>query len=361
MLTRTNLGLAIEQDELKGFARTIAEIEWLLLILVLLYLVAGGPKEEGRVAVHMALFFFGAFILAVHYAHFYRRETRIKLAIETWVMIVFATWVVAYSGRIESPLLNLYLLPIIASSLIFGKLMTAAAVIVIAICYMVLGYDPRAPEPVTLEYAGALLALIAPVILVAYITTMLAADIRYAVEKIRQVSDTDELTGLYNMRAFSSILQRAFKQSVRHGHPLSIVMVDSDNLKTVNDAHGHEAGNRLLQHVVRCIRDELRGSDVMARFGGDEFVLLLPETNRRGAQEMAERIRKSVDTARFDIRGGELNSTVSLGVASYPEDGGNLEVILDKADKAMYRAKQRGRNRVAIYAPEEEEELKSSA
>jgi diguanylate cyclase (GGDEF)-like protein len=353
MLTRTNLGLAIEQDELKGFARTIAEIEWLLLILVLLYLVAGGPKDEGHIAVHMALFFFGAFILALHYVQFYRHETRVKLGIEIWVMIAFITWVVAYSGQIESPLINLYLLPIIACSLIFGKVMTALAVIAIALCYMVFAYDPKAAEPITVEYGGALLALMSPVILVAYITTMLAADIRFAVDKIKQVSDTDDLTGLYNMRAFSSILQRAFKQAVRHGHPLSIVMADSDNLKGINDAHGHESGNRLLQHVVRCIRDELRGSDVMARFGGDEFVLLLPETNRSGAQEMSERIRKSVEMSRFDIRGGDMNTTVSLGIASYPEDGGNLEVILDKADKAMYRAKQRGRNQVVIYAEEE--------
>jgi hypothetical protein len=238
MLTRTNLGLTIEQDELKGFARTIAEIEWLLLILVLLFLVAGGPKEDGRIAVHMALFFFGAFILALHYVQFYRHESRAKLALETWVMIVFITWVAANSGRIESPLLNLYLLPIIASSLILGKLMTAVEVVAIVICYMALAYDPTGANFATIEYWGTLLAVVAPVVLVAYITTMLAADIRYAVDKIKQVSDTDDLTGLYNMRAFSSILQRAFKQAVRHGHPLSVVMVDSDNLKAVNDAHG---------------------------------------------------------------------------------------------------------------------------
>jgi diguanylate cyclase (GGDEF)-like protein len=231
--------------------------------------------------------------------------------------------------------------------------MTAVEVVAIVICYMALAYDPTGANFATIEYWGTLLAVVAPVVLVAYITTMLAADIRYAVDKIKQVSDTDDLTGLYNMRAFSSILQRAFKQAVRHGHPLSVVMVDSDNLKAVNDAHGHEAGNRLLQHLVRCIRDELRGSDVMARFGGDEFVILLPETNRRGAQDMSERIRKSVEATRFDIRGGDINSTVSLGIASYPEDGGNLEVILDKADKAMYRAKQRGRNQVVLYASEE--------
>jgi diguanylate cyclase (GGDEF)-like protein len=349
MLTRTNIGLTIEQDELKGFSRTIAEIEWLLLVLVLVYLLAGGSGDFGNIAVNMALFFFGALILGLHYLNFYRLESRPKLLFEIWMMMVFITWVVFYTGKIQSPLLNLYLLPIIASALIFGKLATALQMGAIILCFMFFSYDPRLKPVSAMNYWSELLAISAPVILVAYITTMLAADIRYAVDKIKQVSDTDDLTGLYNMRAFSSMLQRAFKQSVRYGHSMSVVMIDSDNLKQVNDAHGHEAGNRLLQHLVRCIREQLRGSDVMARFGGDEFILLLSETNNKGALEMAERIRKAVEISRFDIRGGDTNVTVSLGVASYPEDGGNLEIILDKADKAMYRAKQKGRNKVVAY------------
>ena len=353
MLTRTNIGLTIEQDELKGFSRTIAEIEWLLLVLVLVYLLAGAPPDESRVAIHTALFFFTAFILGLHYVHFYKLENRTKLMFETWVMIVFITWVIWFTGQINSPLLNLYLLPIIASALIFGKLPTAVKVGVIIACFMFFSYDPKSKTLLTLPFWGELLALAAPMILVAYITTMLSADIRHAVDKIKQVSDTDELTGTYNMRAFSSMLQRAFRQSVRYGHALSVVMIDSDNLKQINDTHGHESGNRLLQHLVRCIREQLRGSDVMARFGGDEFIVLLPETNNKGALEMAERIRKAVEVSRFDVRSGDTNITVSLGVASYPEDGGNLDVILDKADKAMYRAKQRGRNKVVAYTDDE--------
>lgn len=352
MLTRTNIGLTIEQDELKGFSRTVAEIEWLLVVLVLVYLLAGAIGEMGNIAVTMALFFFGALVLGLHYLNFNRLESRPKLMVETWIMIVFITWVVWFTGRMQSPLLNLYLLPIIASALIFGKLSTAVQMTAIIGCFMFFSYDAHAKPIMSLVFWGELLALSAPVILVAYITTMLAADIRYAVDKIKQVSDTDDLTGLYNMRAFSNMLQRAFKQSVRYGHSMSVVMIDSDNLKQINDKHGHDAGNRLLQHLVRCVREQLRGSDVMARFGGDEFIVLLSETNSKGAQEMAERIRKAIEISRFNIRGGDTNVTVSLGVASYPDDGGNLEVILDKADKAMYRAKQKGRNKVEAYVDE---------
>lgn len=338
-----------EQDELRGFSRTIAEIEWLLLVLVLVYLVAVGPEGESGLAIYMALFFMGAFILAFHYVHFYKNETLGKLGVETLFMIVFTTWVISYSGQINSPLLNLYLLPIIASALIFGKIVTSIETLIVIGCYLGMAHDPDENRFDMLAYWGKMLALVAPVVLVAYFTTMLRADIRYAMARIKRISDTDELTGVYNMRAFSSILRRTFQQSVRHNHPLSVVMIDSDNLKAINDAHGHEAGNRLLQHLIREVTDELRRSDTVARYGGDEFTILLPETDRRGAYETAERIRKSVETSQFDVRGLHLNTTISLGLASYPEDGGNIDIIVDKADRALYRAKQKGRNRTERY------------
>jgi diguanylate cyclase (GGDEF)-like protein len=350
MLIRPSIGLAIEQDEIKGFSRTISEIEWLLLILVLIYLVAGGPAGESRSAIAMALCFFTAFILGLHYINFYRQETLLKLAIETWVMLIFITWVVLFAGKIASPLLNLYLLPIIASALILGKLMTCIEMVAVALCFMGLHYDPHTRNLMSLQYWGELMALLAPVILVAYITTMLSADIRFAVDKIKRVSDTDELTGLYNMRAFTVVLSRNFKQSLRYSHPLSVVMIDCDNLKQVNDTHGHESGNRLLQHVARTVRSELRGSDVLARYGGDEFIALLPETDARGAREMGERIRRAIEMSRLDVHGTDVVTTVSIGIASYPDDGGSLELIMEKADKAMYHAKQGGRNRVVNAA-----------
>ncbi|MGD8789910.1 MAG: GGDEF domain-containing protein [Burkholderiales bacterium] len=341
--------LAPEQDELKGFARTIAEIEWLLLVLVLVYLVAVGPEGESGAAIYMALFFMGAFILALHYVQFYNKESLAKLCVETLFMILFTTWVVWYSGQIFSPLLNLYLLPIIASALIMGKLVTTIETLIVVGCYFVMAHDPSRNTLDSFSYWGSTLSLVAPVVLVAYFTTMLRADIRYAVAKIKRISDTDELTGVYNMRAFSAILRRTFRQSVRHNHPLSIVMIDSDNLKAVNDAHGHEAGNRLLQHLIRKVCEELRRSDTVARYGGDEFTILLPETDRRGALETAERIRKSVETSQFDVRGTYLNTTISLGLASYPEDGGNIDILVDKADRALYQAKENGRNQAAIF------------
>jgi len=348
-MTLLPTGLSIERDEIKGFSRTIAEIEWLLLGLVLIYLVVAGVAPGDRAAVEMALFFFGALILSTHYVHFYKEESLLKLGVETWVMIVFVTWVVWSTGKTDSPLLNLYLLPIIASALILGKLATSLEMLAIACCFVLLGWDStRLAHPLT--WFGSLLAQLGPVILVAYITTMLSADIRYSLDKVKRVSDTDELTGLYNMRAFSAILQRAFQQAVRYSHALSLAMIDSDNLKAINDSFGHDAGNKLLLSVVDRIRGAVRASDVIARYGGDEFVVLLPQTGPSGALEVAERIRHAIEECRIDIGGHVARTSVSIGIVSFPADGGDLAAMMEKADRALYKAKHAGKNRVVAYS-----------
>jgi diguanylate cyclase (GGDEF)-like protein len=114
----------------------------------------------------------------------------------------------------------------------------------------------------------------------------------------------------------------------------------------VNDAYGHEAGNRLLQHVVKSMQGHLRATDIPARYGGDEFVIMLPDTPSRGALEVAERIRVAVESTPFATEAGRVPCTVSIGVASYPQDGRSIEALLARADLALYEAKAAGRNRV---------------
>ncbi len=332
-------------EELRGFSRTIAEIDWLILIVVLAFQFIRPLEEESRTAIMMSLFFFGAFVLSFRYANFYKRESRWKLAIETLAMILFITWVVWYSGKLESPLINLYLLPIIASALALGKIATLLEMALVAGCYLFFTAVGSKQEVLSLSYGVELTAQLSPVLLVAYITTMLSADIHYALNKVKLLSETDSLTGLYNLRAFNMILERAFNQAVRYSRPMSLIMIDSDNMKNVNDSYGHEAGNRLLKQIVSCVQTQLRSTDVLARYGGDEFVVLLPETGARGAREVAERIRRSVESTGLQVRGSIVPTTVSLGLASYPDEGVDLGLLLDKADKAMYRSKQEGRNR----------------
>ena len=336
-------------DELKGFSRTVAEIEWLLVILVLLHQVFQGPDNESAGPVYLALFLYAAFVIGFRYFNFYRAESHWKLAVETWVMVVFITGILYYTGRLESPLVNLYLLVIITSALTLGKIATLLEMGLIAACYVFLGYTTDIENFFTLGYAGDFMTRFAPMLLVAYITTMLSADIRQALSRIKLISETDELTGLYNVRAFTAIVERTFKQAARYQRPFSVLMIDSDNLKSINDSYGHETGNRLLKLTVRSITAAVRDTDVVARYGGDEFVVLLPETGSAGAREMADRVREAVAGTPLDTRGKHVQTTVSIGVAAFPEHGDELATVLARADQALYAAKREGRNRVAVF------------
>jgi len=201
----------------------------------------------------------------------------------------------------------------------------------------------------SLSFLGGFAAQIAPVILVAYIVTMFSADIRYGLGKAKMLSETDDLTGLPNMRGFSIAANRLFGQALRYNRAASVLMIDSDNLKSVNDSHGHEAGNRMLRQLTRLAQAELRYTDVLARYGGDEFIVLLPETPVTGALEVAERIRDAVASMPLELDGKRIACTVSIGLAAHPEDGSTLDAVVARADRAMYQAKQAGRNRVLRF------------
>ncbi|MDP1536877.1 MAG: GGDEF domain-containing protein [Burkholderiales bacterium] len=341
--------LSIAQEELRGISRTVGEIEWLLLILVLLYQVFEGPAPDDRAAISMGLFFYAAFILSFRYTNFYRNESRWKIAIETFVMLLFITWVLWFTGKLASPLINTYLLVIITSALALGKLTTMLEMVLIAACFVLLGEHSSAGGVFTLAYIGGLAAQLAPMLLVAYITTMFSADIRFGLNQARLLSETDDLTGLYNMRGFSIMADRLFGQAIRYNRPATMLMIDSDNLKAVNDQHGHEAGNRLLKQVAKCIETELRHTDVLARYGGDEFVALLPETAADRAIEVAQRILQAVATEPLEFEGKRIETSVSIGLACYPEDGRSIDAVQARADRAMYLAKEQGRNRVVKF------------
>jgi diguanylate cyclase (GGDEF)-like protein len=343
----TSAGVSIEQEELRGISRTVAEIHWLLLIFVLLYLIFGGAREdaESSAAISMGLFFYAALVMTFRYANFYRRETRWKIAFETTGMVAFITWVLWHTDGLASPLLNVYLLPVITASLTLGKVATFFVVAAIALCYMALGGDLSFSALTSLPFVGAFFAQLAPVLLVGYITTMFSADIRYGLARAKLLSETDDLTGLLNVRGFALSANRLFAQAARHGRAAAVLMIDSDNLKSVNDAHGHAAGNQLLQQLARAIQAELRFTDVAARYGGDEFIVLLPDTPAKGAMEVAERIRTRIASMPLPVNGSSVSASVSIGIACYPEDGGTLDALAAHADGALYAAKQDGRNR----------------
>jgi diguanylate cyclase (GGDEF)-like protein len=162
-------------------------------------------------------------------------------------------------------------------------------------------------------------------------------------ERARQQAYTDSLTGLSTRRHFFELAERELGRSKRYGSPLCVVMFDFDQFKEINDRYGHAVGDRVLADAARLLKDQLREVDVVGRYGGDEFAILLPETRLPTAKHVAERLRRSIAKAEFQIDGDSsetVHLTASLGVAQYTQDCENVDMLLDRADQALYFAKQ---------------------
>lgn len=338
-----------EHADLRNFFRTAAEVNWLLIILVLLYHFYKGTPESNVPAVFSGLVFFALVTIALHYLGFFPNPTRGLLAVESWIMIAFITWVLYFTGGLENALVNLYYLPIIVSALTLGQMATLLQLGLVAACYVFLGMSDVTPA-LSSAFIGTLAAQLAPMVLIAYITTMLSADIVNALARVKLISETDELTGVFNVRAFNSLAAQEFRQAARYQRGLSVMMIDSDDLKKVNDNFGHDAGDHLIRAVVAGIRESIKSTDVVARYGGDEFVCLFPGAPAQAAARIGERIRARVHGTPLSLEGRSVLTSVSIGVASYPAHGERFETVMRNADKALYMSKSNGRNRVTVYA-----------
>jgi len=171
--------------------------------------------------------------------------------------------------------------------------------------------------------------------------------LRYLMNRYENLATTDGLTGLLNHRHAQEVLRRELGRAVRYGHSLSILMLDVDGFKQFNDTYGHPQGDTVLQSIAHILRAGVRSTDYIGRYGGEEFLIILPETTRADACVLAERIRAAVEAKRFPTGdGGQIRKTVSIGVAAYPEDAIDAGTLVQHADSALYRAKRSGKNRV---------------
>jgi len=178
------------------------------------------------------------------------------------------------------------------------------------------------------------------------------SELMEANRKLNELSITDGLTGLFNHRHFLRELESECRRALRYRRSLALLLLDIDHFKEVNDSHGHPCGDFVLKNLAGLLKRCIRSSDIAARCGGDELAIILPETNRSKASEVAEKLRRQLEKSPFEWDGKSFNITCSIGVAALPDLGiDNWHSLLESADKSLYRAKDKGRNNVIVFNP----------
>jgi diguanylate cyclase (GGDEF)-like protein len=335
-----DLDANIDRAELRGLARNTADAAWLLLVLAGLYLMTPGGEILRPMLMLAAFVLFGALMLMFRVLPRFHRETRLKIGLELLAMVTFTTVFLYSLDTRASVLLILYLLPVIISALTLGRWPTFAVTLMSVLGFLLAAIlrDPAA-MPAGRELVELGIA-IGPFLLVAHVTALLAHEIQTAKDRIQTLSETDELTGLSNLRAFSRLHRQEHERAIRHHRTYSIVIMDLNGLRQINDRYGHETGDRAIVLFANVIARLIRTTDAAARFGGDEFVVLLSETDAESAARVTHRIRSAVERCTIAARGRMVRLSVSVGAANFPDDANDARDIIAAADRAMYRDKQ---------------------
>ena len=330
----------VDQDEHASIVRSLGRIDWFVLLVVALYaLVLQAPRGSPRV-LYAAMAAYTLFLIAIRWRGFPVQDTGARIALGAAAMVAFITIVATQTGGSGSPMANLYLLPIVVVAMTLkrrGALVIFAAV-ALAWLSIVAGEGMSAPAGVLL---ARLFGELGPYALVAYVTQALAGTIITARQRIEEMAERDALTGLLNLRTFRSILTREHllrARGARGGY--AILLIDMDDLKALNDEHGHQAGNRAITTVANAIQRAIRTTDMAARYGGDEFVVFLPEGTPEIAEAVAQRVRNHVYRSLFPVGERLQRTTVSVGTASYPRDGAQQEDVVEAAAVRVKRDRE---------------------
>lgn len=256
-------------------------------------------------------------------------------------LILCVTLLAIATGAAQSPLVTLYLIPLAAIALAFGRWWLVA---LLAIAIAALGYLLGALTPDidirSAEFAVILLSKLAPGLAIALILGALIEQMQSAVQRISDLAATDHLTGLLNLRAFEDVLQQEHRKAERFGRPYTIVMIDIDNLAQVNELLGHEAGSQVIVSVAAAISRSIRASDVAARLGGDDFVVLLTEADAATGASIGQRIRNNVYAGTVSVANRLIRANASIGIANFPEDHLYPKELMILADQKMQQDRE---------------------
>ena len=331
------------------FHRVVRVVSFLFIVSVLfIETVTGAPRPS--VYALMAVGAFGIVLFQDLLPLRILRKWRLRL--EAGAAIVFITVLVIITGGYMSPYFLGYLLVLGAASLWASGYGPTIIALVTAAAYLVAIFVSSGLAVATPDEAGRVAFNLIALGLVTYLAGVIGREQRHAREEALRLSRFDSMTGLHSRDYFQTAVDQEILRASRTGRQFGLVMIDLDGLKAANDRFGHQSGDRLLQAVADVLRGDVRATDIAARYGGDEFVLMLPETDLPGALRVADKVR--VDIARLALahEGALIRTSASVGVVTFPDDGRAAAELMRRADLAMYEAKRRGRDQVVRYARE---------
>ncbi|MEP7360784.1 MAG: GGDEF domain-containing protein [Chloroflexota bacterium] len=275
-----------------------------------------------------------------------------RLPIEAAAAIIFLTVLLVLTGGHASPFFFGYILLLGASSIWASGLAPAILASATSTAYVVGVIVPLNPLPSTPADIGRVAFNLIALALVAYVSGIVGREQRRAREEALRLSRFDSLTGLHSRAYLLAEIEQEILRASRSGRPFALLMFDLDGLKAANDRFGHASGDSLLRAVADTLRGDIRITDVAARYGGDEFVLLLPETDLNGAMLVADKVRIDVGRLALPHDGLVIRTSASIGLVTFPDDGRTSTELMRRADLAMYEAKRRGRDQVVRFARE---------
>jgi diguanylate cyclase (GGDEF)-like protein len=353
-------GLRPSEDELDDvlrgtfaidtFNRAVRVIAWSFILVVLLIVAVSQLWRPVQPQIFATLILAGIFVLVAHELMPTGGLGTARMVLEGGAAIVFLTMLVLLTGHSMSPFFFLYPILIGGVALIAAPRITLILTLETALAYAVAALS--GPLTAT-DYQDALTRVainLTALVLLAYSGMIVSRVQSRTREAAIRLSTVDSLTDLYNRGFFFNAVDHEIQRGRRYRRGFCLLMMDLDGLKSVNDRYGHYQGDVILRGVAQLIRAALRGIDIAARYGGDEFVAMLPETSQDGAYVVAEKIRQMASELVVETGGHRISTSLSIGVVSYPEDGETADELMIAADEAMYSSKRLGKNRVVGYA-----------
>ena len=270
-----------------------------------------------------------------------RRPASRQHTIDVVALIVCITLLAAATGIARSAMLPLYVVPMAGVAIAWGRwwLVLVVAALLAALVFM-LGIVTAGVDFGDPSFGVQIMSVIAPGAVVALIVAGLIEQMQSAVQRISDLASTDAVTGLLNLRAFEEVLQQEHKKAERFGRPYTLLVVDVDNLRQVNEVMGHEAGSQILTSVASAITRSIRTSDVAARLGGDEFIVLLVEADPATGASIGQRIRNNVYAGTVSVANRLVRANVNVGSANFPEDHLYPKELMILADQRMQQDRE---------------------